>query len=365
MSAVKTNRQSNFELLRILAMLMIVAHHFSVHGHFDFSGAAVSINEVWLSALAMGGKLGVNLFVLISGYFLCTRTKLDLLKVGKLHSQIWLYSIGIYTLMVLLGNPFSLKACVKSAFPITFEAWWFASTYFVLFLFSPYINRTLAGLTKKQHAVLLLMMFVFWSVIPAVTHQTFQRSNLTWFVFLYVLAAYFRKYEADFSASAVKWLIASITLALLMLIWVVATDFFGLLPFVSSNQAGQLYSMFSVPMVLLSCLLFLSFKNLKMPYTPWINQIAASTFGVYLIHDSGYIRTLLWVDLFRNASFAQSPYLIAYSLACIVAVFVVCTLLDRLRMLIFGKWLDQLLNMLLAKACAIGGAVFKRFTKTA
>lgn len=68
----KAPRQSNLELSRILAMYLIVMHHFSVHGGVSiWSGSApLSFNFYLDQLLSTGGKIGVNLFVLITGYFL-------------------------------------------------------------------------------------------------------------------------------------------------------------------------------------------------------------------------------------------------------------------------------------------------------
>ena len=68
----KKTRLSNFELLRIISMLLIVAHHFSVHSHL-ISDTPI-INVYLQRALATGGKVAVNLFVLISGYFMINST---------------------------------------------------------------------------------------------------------------------------------------------------------------------------------------------------------------------------------------------------------------------------------------------------
>ena len=38
-------RRSNFELLRIVAMLMIIAHHVSFHGGFIFNSSVFSVNH--------------------------------------------------------------------------------------------------------------------------------------------------------------------------------------------------------------------------------------------------------------------------------------------------------------------------------
>lgn len=63
-------RNSSIELLRILAMIMIVSCHFATHGGFSFDVKIVSIPRLWWSFIEMGGNLGVDIFVLISGYML-------------------------------------------------------------------------------------------------------------------------------------------------------------------------------------------------------------------------------------------------------------------------------------------------------
>lgn len=53
-------------------MIMIVSSHFATHGGFAFDAADLSVSRFWVGFMAMGGKLGVDIFVLISGYFLIT-----------------------------------------------------------------------------------------------------------------------------------------------------------------------------------------------------------------------------------------------------------------------------------------------------
>ena len=60
-------RESNLELLRIIMMILIVAHHFALHGGFDYPKEVVSLNRLWIQLMTIGGKLGVDVFVLISG----------------------------------------------------------------------------------------------------------------------------------------------------------------------------------------------------------------------------------------------------------------------------------------------------------
>ena len=58
-------RRSNFELLRIVAMLMIIAYHLCGHGGLKFDASVFSVNHLWTDVFSMGGKIGVNIFFLI------------------------------------------------------------------------------------------------------------------------------------------------------------------------------------------------------------------------------------------------------------------------------------------------------------
>lgn len=99
-------RQSNIELLRIVAMLMIIAHHFVVHGGFEFSTDTITANRLWVQFIQMGGKIGVNIFVLISGYFLISTPTVKLEKVLKLWIQIFTYSFLIFIIFVICGGEY-------------------------------------------------------------------------------------------------------------------------------------------------------------------------------------------------------------------------------------------------------------------
>lgn len=83
---VHSARQSNFEFLRIVAMLMIVASHLAVHGVQHVlepaaKYAAYATGSFWNKAfvcfLLPGGEIGVALFFMITGYFLCSAKRIS------------------------------------------------------------------------------------------------------------------------------------------------------------------------------------------------------------------------------------------------------------------------------------------------
>lgn len=190
LNRTKKIRKSNIELLRILAMVMIVAHHLAVHS--GFSGLSTG-NRLWVRFISIGGKIGVDIFVLISGYFLVNAKSFKLKKLIKLWSQIITYSSIIYFVFVLSGlSPFFINELLKSLAPISFTRWWFASTYFILYLVSPFINQMLRNFDKRQYLSYICLILGLWCFLPTVTLQPYLINNLIWFIAVYSVGGYIR-----------------------------------------------------------------------------------------------------------------------------------------------------------------------------
>ncbi|MGF7012209.1 surface polysaccharide O-acyltransferase-like enzyme [Lachnospiraceae bacterium PF1-22] len=339
------SRQSSIELLRIVAMIMIIAHHLSVHSGFDFSSEPLSLNHFWILLLEMGGKIGVNIFILISGYFLITTTSLKIDKVLKLWMQIFTYSFFIFFIFLILGStPFNLKELITNLLPITFSQWWFASTYFVLYIISPYINRLLLSLSKKEYQRLLALIILFWSFSATLWGQTFLSDNLQWFICLYIISGYLRLHWNNSLVSGAKYLIFAIFIILLNYILTITFNFLGAKISYGSGAPGRLYSMQSLPILLIAISLFLGFINLNIGSRPRINIISAATFGVYLIHDNNYIRPFIWQTLFKSATYSESTKLIPYSLLWIFIIFSVCTVIELCRIYILERSYMKFVN---------------------
>lgn len=95
--AVKKHRESNLELFRIITMLLIVAHHYVVLSDLprEIMIDPLSLKSIYLYIFGAWGKIGINCFVLITGYFMCT-SRITLRKFVKLVGEVEFYSVAIY-----------------------------------------------------------------------------------------------------------------------------------------------------------------------------------------------------------------------------------------------------------------------------
>lgn len=96
-------RQSNFELLRIVSMLMIIASHLACHGvqhvldverAFTAYDAGSFANRLFTSFLSLGGSAGVALFFMLTGYFVCRKESCSIKKVA-LQSAFYSFVLGL------------------------------------------------------------------------------------------------------------------------------------------------------------------------------------------------------------------------------------------------------------------------------
>lgn len=340
-------RDSSIELLRIISMVMIVACHFATHGGFSFDMKSLSIPRLWWSFIEMGGNLGVDIFVLISGYFLVTNNahSFNFKRIFKFWSQVFVYSIIIFFIFGSMNiSDFGLISCIKAIFPITFDLWWFASTYFVLYLIHPFINMLLQKFDRKRYQTLIVTQLILWCIIPTFSTSNYQSNMLIWFVTLYCVAGYIRLFGLNPRFNAKTYLgfytlFSTLRYLSCVILMIIGTK----IPFVG-NHSIYFYNQQSILTFLSALSLFMVFEKCNIGHVKWINIVASATFGVYLIHDSKAVRYFLWHEVFKNAQYQNSILLIPYSIIVVSVVYVVCTLIDLIRQYIVEKPLMIIVN---------------------
>ena len=340
MKNAEFDRKSNIELLRIVIMTMIVGFHFATHGGFQFNSQTITIPRLWWNILEMGGHFGVVVFVLITGFFLVERKGLVIKpqKVIRIWGQIFFYSILLFFVSFLLGKgSVSPKSIISTFFPITFGQWWFASTYLVLYLIHPALNKLLQSLSKKEYQRLLLFMLVIWSLIPTITNTRFQSNSLLEFVLYYSIAGYIKIYGLNHRYSSKKWFALWFAFSILTYLSCVIFMLIGTKIEFFSVIARLFYRRNSILTICRAVSFFVAFLSLNIKKNQFVNTISSAAFGVYLLHDSNLLRPYLWKEVFRNAQYQDSLLLLPYSIIVVAIVYIVCTIIDLLRRSFFEK----------------------------
>ncbi len=337
---VVKNRDTNLELYRIIVMLLIVAHHYVVNSGLTLPEGAIfsdplSWRSLFLLLFGAWGKIGINCFVLITGYFMC-QSQINSKKFFKMVFEVEFYKIFIYLIFLISGyQTFSLTGLVKAIIPITSVETNFMGCFLLFYLCIPFLNILIRHLNEKQHLLLVglsALIYVVYGTLRVVT-----MNYVSWFIVLYFIASYLRMYPKRIFENTKLWGWLTGGTVLISAVSVVACVWLGTK--IGRNIAYGFVSDSNTFLAVVTAVCsFMWFKNLKIPYKPFINTVATSTLGVFLIHaNSSAMRHWLWGDVLHNTAAYDSPWLIVHAVGSVVAVFAVCTVLDMMRIRFLEK----------------------------
>lgn len=311
-------RHTGIELLRIVAMLMIVTLHFLTYsGNLLTPGTETTVTGVlgtMLENLCIGA---VNAYVFISGYY----SKGNSFKTGKVLRfvcQVWFYSMLPLVCMALgcgIGVEEGIYGILPYVFPFGTEHYWFATSFLVLMLLMPFLNQAVEALPQRTFRTALLFMLILLSGIKSVLPVSFATDrygyDTVWFIFVYLLAAYAARYDTQ---GIFRWirekrsnaaLVFCLSAAVGMAIQFTMKDLGTLLP----GLKGTSEYYFTVPyhyntLTVLSAAvglfyLFQSFTFKEGRTAGVIRLLGSLSFGIYLLHEHMDIRDQ-WYEVLRK-----------------------------------------------------------------
>ena len=334
MKSTSKNREMNFELLRIIAMLLIVGSHYVMHGQIQETVQIGSLNQSFLGIIRFLAGIGVNLYVLITGYYMIF-SKIKFKKIIKMWFSVVFYSLVILVIYKILGNSIGIKDVIKSIMPICSELYWFVTAYIALYMLSPFINKLIKHLEKRQYLILLIILFIFLVVIKTIfidsaSIESQNGASLIWFIYLYLVAGYIRLYYKEkFNKNVYLWVAILITI-IVAIIRYVSIKYLG-------KEMTRLITFNNIFAFVGTICIFIFFKNVKIQNTVCnkiIGAIAPLTLGVYLIHENPYINNSIW-NLLYTYRFSNSQYLILHFTISIILVFITCAIIEFIRVKLF------------------------------
>jgi len=314
-------RRTNFEVLRILSILMIIVFHCV---HWSNIGPEMRIaNRVILDLAKHGGEIGVCCFMLISGWFL-PETKFRWGKFVSIFCMAVVYMAAEKAVLAAHGMP--VEWSLKELLPVSNPLYWYVTVYIYIYLLTPAFGKMLPALSKKELGALVLSQLILWWAVPTIllgfimgepnTESMPYFNRYICMVVVYLEGYYLRRFGLPLTKRRL-WFATLASFGMTAL-YVWAKDG-GLLP------RGRLASTFfwtpnSLLMLFMSTGLFLLFAGWEGPARGGraLTRIASCTLGIYLFHD-GPIRNILWNETFPYVP-GQSPVRVAFHLLFVMVV---------------------------------------------
>ena len=314
-------RSSNFELLRIAAMLMIVMFHIFLHwpkaqltdmNSINFFGNGLFNHpefypQLWLIHAAMPlGPVGNGLFMMLSGYFLASRERIDLARVSqKILMQLFFATVLLVIASAVFDSLYNQDTGIYLALIVSGEfnnGWWFIGYYFVVIVIAAlFLNKFLAGLEEKQYFTFLITLLAFvqfsWSgrLLDGLASEL-RTAGIG--VFFYALGGFLHKYQPfkEIKTRSLLFVIALVNLFHLLSSYNVTRG--NIESFVRNGGNGDFVQFigelgnFDILVVILVVCLFEIFRRIRIPHSRIINFLGSSTFMIYLIHENAFFWSL-------------------------------------------------------------------------
>jgi len=276
-------RSSNLELLRIVAMLMVLGTHLLTAVIRD-EVVANPAERYWVKFLTQWmcylTWTCVNLFVLISGWFAVRPT---CRKVASYVFNVLFFAVGILVVALIMGKVELTEETVLSAF-VWVKYYWFLGAYLVLMIFAPALNVYCETCSRRQLEIVLLsffgVQFLYDCTYPLHSFSMFGEgySPISFFG-LYLLGRYMRLYNPGFTRMS-KWMDLGLALGIITVFTAICVPLTGAVR-MHWIVATCLYT--SPNVLLTTIFIFLFFSKLRIQ-SKIVNWLAASALAVYLLH---------------------------------------------------------------------------------
>ena len=318
---MKTERNSNIELLRIFSMFMIFA------GHFIGQNWLWAEDRFLLVFLRSGLRIACNVFLIISAWFLVEQ-KFRAHRILSLYGQLVFYSWLLTMVSLVFFRDFvTVKTVAQGFLPFIGRALWFASAYITLLLFAPLLNEILKW-EKKKLRLLVFLLFYFVSLVSTIPDlQVAYVCDSLWCEVVYLIIGYLKKYPIRLKIRN-GWRLG---IALFLYLAIVTVRYLHVagaaLPEIVVFVADQyVQDIKTIPNFMIALCLVFFVLNLRPRRWKLVNTISGPVFAVYLFHQVPAFFPLLWKYCFHR----ENPG-VWYVLWAFLCVYLVVTVLEYLR----------------------------------
>ena len=148
---MKNSRNSTLEILRIISMIMVIGLHYMNRTIGGGLNTELKVNIISSHILESICITSVNVFVLISGYFMQSAKTTGLRKAVDLYLVMLFYNLSCFSIATATGQySFSVRELIFAFFPFFIGLRWFLETYIILLMIAPFLNKLLNCLNIKM-----------------------------------------------------------------------------------------------------------------------------------------------------------------------------------------------------------------------
>ncbi len=350
---MKSERNYGIDLLRLVLMFMVCMLHTLGQGGvlstFNIiPSEKLSCSIFWF--LEVFSFCAVDGFAIISGYVAKNRPR-KYEKLVEMWFQAFFYSFILSVILTLIGlNPnWTFLSFIRYLFPITFNLFWYFTSFFGLYFLIPMLNKFLFSLNEKDSKKALIVIFGLFSCI-GIVYDSFMTQwgySLIWLTTLYCIGVLAKK------ANIFK---KQKTITLVIILYV--SIYLTWLSYIVSGY-DRLINYISPTILLSALLMVIIFSRIHLKGTI-ISKLSPLAFGIYLFQLNPVIWHKLEGAFMKVISFGILKQILYVFLAatCIfvtglVVEFIRSVLARKMKIPSLSKKIVLLINKILEKVIVV------------
>lgn len=345
---IKT-RQSNFEVMRIISMIMIVMWHLIFHG--NLMDTTTGTTKFILELLVLIGAVHVNSFIIVTGYFQCEK-RFSIKKVFSLMGSVWFYKVLFLIVAIVIGFSVTRLEILQELMPIDIRDYWFINCYILLYFISPYLNILINKMKQQQHRKLIIGGMILFCIIPMITNQGSVQNNgytIVNFCYLYLVGAYLKKYPLkenlhfiNYSKNKRQCIYLFVAVSACFLNFIFYQFSKSLISMDNSllSEIGKNFLLswrsFSNPLIIIQSIFYFLFFSTLTIKSKKINVLSKYVLDVYLIHENYYMLNVIYIWMLTSTWYKLNGYLvIALTIITPIIIFFICIIISVLKNILF------------------------------
>ena len=326
-------------------MLLIVSWHYATqfgeqgHGVLD---EEMSVYHIFAFLIGGWGQLGVDLFVIISVYYLRQSNRFHIAKVLDLMLISVFYGLFWTFICYVFGVNLSITDALRGTVAIFTGENWFGFSYVLLYIFHPLLNCFIEKLSIAQLKKGTVLLTIFVSGIKTIYHGI-PICDFMFMINIYFIICCLEK------TTAKKWFVihaktgfvgCSLFLVIIHIVLVIIADYYNSL-FLHThsyyfNLRGSIFILFD------ALCLFYWFCSIKSIHSYIINSISSTCFGVFLSHQ--FVGYKFWYSILHRNDLTQVKECLHMAFS-VIFIFIVCSFIDFIR--------QKTVGFLYKKCCSI------------
>ncbi len=334
----KIQRNSAVELLKIIAMFLIVISHvaqtlgsphpelsYPAECFFDSMHTARDFQHFLILVFRYFGAFGNNLFFICSAWFLCGSRKNRTQRIFQILADVWLLSVLSLSVAFAAGLKVPLKEIVKLLFPTSFCLNWYTTCYICFLFVLPLLNIIIENLSRTNLLKVATVFLVVYCGFNSISARFFYYNDLMFFITVYFFVSYCKKYLYELTEN-VKLNMALFVISIVLLsVLIFVNNLLGFkIGFFEHNALH--WARNNNPLLILAAFSLFNLFRSRVFYSRLINYVSSLTLFIYLIHEGYLLRTYFrpWVWFRLHERFGYSD-MAALALVFALTLFIAAT----------------------------------------